>query len=97
MSTIDIHAYHELSHAEAQKAADDLSRDLAAKFNIAYRWEGDCIHFERPGVHGQILVGDKELRIQAHLGFMLMMLKNPIEQEVVRYLREHFGCRFSAD
>jgi len=52
------------------------------------------IHFERPGVHGQILVQDTELRIQAKLGFMLMMLKHPIEQEIYRYLKEHFGCSF---
>jgi len=45
-------------------------------------------------VHGQIEVKDTELRIQAHLGFLLMMLKAPIEQEIVRYLKEHFGCSF---
>lgn len=94
MSTIDIHAYHDLSHAEARQAADELSRDLANKFDIEYRWEGDEIHFERPGVHGQIQVGERELHIRAYLGFMLVMLRNPIQQEVVRYLREHFGCRF---
>ena len=94
MSTIDIHAFHTLSHEQALKAADDLSIDLAEKFGINYGWEDEVIHFERPGVHGQILVQDSELRIQANLGFMLMMLKRPIEQEIVRYLEEHFGCSF---
>jgi len=97
LSTIDIHAYHDLSQAEARRAADALSRDLAGKFDIDYHWDGDAIHFERPGVHGQILIRDRELRIQAYLGFMLVMLKRPIEQEVVRYLREHFGCRFDGE
>lgn len=96
MSTIDIHAYHDLSHDEALTAADDLSRDLAEKFGIDYGWEDEVIHFQRPGVDGQILVADTELRIQANLGFMLMMLKSPIEQEIVRYLEEHFGCRFES-
>ena len=96
MSTIDIHAYHNLSHDEALTAADDLSRDLAEKFGIDYGWEDEVIHFQRPGVDGQILVADTELRIQANLGFMLMMLKTPIEQEIVRYLEEHFGCRFES-
>ena len=94
MSTIDIHAYHALSHEEALAAADELSCDLSEKFGIDYGWEGEVIHFERPGVHGQILVTDKELRIQAELGFLLLMLKAPIEQEIVRYLTEHFGCSF---
>jgi putative polyhydroxyalkanoate system protein len=96
VSTIDIHAYHDLSHDEALTAADDLSRDLAEKFGIDYGWEDEVIHFQRPGVDGQILVADTELRIQANLGFMLMMLKSPIEQEIVRYLEEHFGCRFES-
>lgn len=94
MSTIDIRAYHALSHEDALTAADELSCDLAEKFGIDYGWEDDVINFERPGVHGQILVHDSELRIQASLGFMLMLLKGPIEQEIVRYLEEHFGCSF---
>ena len=94
MSTIDIHAFHTLSHEEALNAADELSIDLAKKFGIDYGWEEEVIHFERPGVNGQILVQETELRIQADLGFMLMMLKGPIEQEIMRYLKEHFGCSF---
>ena len=94
MSTIDIHAYHALSHEEALTAADELSCDLSEKFGIDYGWEGEVIHFERPGVHGSITVQEKELRIQAELGFLLLMLKGPIEQEIVRYLTEHFGCSF---
>ncbi len=94
MSTIDIHAHHNLSHEDALNAADELSIALAEKFGIDYGWEDEVIHFERPGVHGQILVQETELRIQATLGFLLMMLKGPIEQEIVRYLKEHFGCSF---
>ena len=94
MSTIDIHAHHTLSHEEALTAADELSSDLAQKFGIDYGWEDEVIHFERPGVSGQITVKETELSIQANLGFMLMMLKGPIEQEIVSYLKEHFGCSF---
>ena len=94
MSTIDIHAHHTLSHEEALAAANELSCDLAKKFGIDYGWEEEVIHFERPGVNGQISVEESEIRIQAKLGFMLMMLKQPIEQEIVSYLREHFGCSF---
>ena len=94
MSTIDIHAFHTLSHEEALNAADELSIDLAKKFGIDYGWDDEVIHFERPGVSGQILVQETELRIQANLGLMLMMLKTPIEQEIIRYLKEHFGCSF---
>ena len=95
MSKIDIHAHHTMDREHAQDAAERLSADLAEKFGIDYGWDGDVIHFDRPGVHGQITVNGEEIHVQAHLGFMLAMLKGPIEQEIHRYLREEFGCTFS--
>jgi len=94
MATIDIRAHHSMDHDAAQWAADRLSADLAEKFSIDYGWDGDVIHFERPGVHGQITVSGDEIHIQAHLGFMLTLLRGPIEDEIVRYLRDEFGCSF---
>jgi len=94
MSYIDMHARHSMSRDEAQAAADELASDLARKFEIGYGWEGDHIHFERPGVNGSITVREKEIRIQAQLGLMLMFLKPQIENEITRYLRDHFGCTF---
>ena len=83
-----------MSLEDAQQAADELAADLAEKFAIDYGWDGDHIHFERPGVHGSIMVSGEEIRVQAYLGFLLVMLKGPIEQEIIRYLKEHFGCSF---
>lgn len=94
MSDIDIHAHHQMGHAQAQQAADLLARDLSKKFSIDYGWEGDTIHFERPGVNGQILLVNDEIRVTAHLGLFLLMLKDPIEQEIHRYLEDHFACTF---
>lgn len=95
MSLIDLHARHSMSREEAQAAADELAADLAHKFDIAYHWDGDHIHFDRPGVNGSITVREREIRINARLGLMLMFLKPQIEHEVTRYLREHFGCTFA--
>lgn len=95
MSHIDVHARHRLTGEEAQKAADELAGDLAGKFDIDYVWEGDHIHFERPGLSGTIMVRDREIRISARLGLMLTFLKPQIENEVVRYLRDHLGCTIS--
>jgi len=78
---------------EAQYAADQLASDLASKFNIDYGWEGDHIHFERPGVHGRITVREKEIRIKATLGLMLIFLKPRIEEEITFVLQTHFGCK----
>jgi putative polyhydroxyalkanoate system protein len=89
---IDIRKQHSKNLEEAQEIADQLAQDLADKFDIEYGWEGDHIHFERHGVHGRITVRDGEIRIKARLGFMLMFLKPQIENEITRYLENHFGC-----
>jgi putative polyhydroxyalkanoate system protein len=94
MSHIDLRANHSLSHADAKSAAEELASDLARKFEIEYAWEGDHIHFERPGANGSIMVGEQDIHITARLGFMLMFLRHRIEEEIVRYLSEHFGCTF---
>lgn len=92
MSDIDIHAYHTMDHEHARRAADELSRDLAQKFDIRYQWDGDVIHFQRQGVQGRIEVAEQEILIQARLGLMLALLRGPIESEVRRYLTDEFGC-----
>lgn len=94
MSHIDIRANHELPHAQAKAAAEELASDLARKFDIEYRWEGDHIHFERPGADGRITVGEQQIHITARLGLLLVFLRPRIEDEVIRYLSEHFGCTF---
>jgi len=94
MSHIDVRARHSMSVKDAQVAADELADDLAGKFDIDYGWEGDHIHFERPGVHGMITVRENEIRIKAVLGLMLIFLKPRIEEEIVQYLETHFGCTF---
>ncbi|MGD9343673.1 MAG: polyhydroxyalkanoic acid system family protein [Desulfuromonadales bacterium] len=95
MSHIDMLARHSMPAEEAQQAADELASDLAQKFEINYGWEGDHIHFERPGVNGQITVRENEIRIKARLGLMLIFLKPVIEEEITQYLQNHFGCTFS--
>jgi len=95
MSMIRISAAHQLKHADALQAAEDLASDLAEKFAIDYGWEKDVIHFERPGAHGSIEVGKHEIRITAQLGLLLIMLKGRIEDEIREYLQSHFDCTFT--
>ncbi len=95
MPDIDIHALHQMNREDAQQAADDLASDLAEKFDIDYGWDEDIIYFERPGVHGNITVNDRQIHIQAKLGLLLMMLQGRIEAEIRRYLKDHFGCTFT--
>lgn len=94
MSHIDLRAFHRLSHGEARRAADELAEDLAGKFDVDYGWDGDTLVFERPGVHGQITIDRKSIHVEAQLGVLLILLKGRIEEEIHRYLKDHFGCTF---
>lgn len=94
MSTIDICANHQMNHADAQQAADDLASDLAEKFGIDYGWDENVIHFERPGVNGTITVGKHQIHVAAQLGLLLALLKIRIEEEIRKYLQSHFDCTF---
>lgn len=88
---IDIHKKHNKHPEEARKIADNLARGLADKFSIDYRWQDDTIHFERFGVDGEISVDEEAVYVKARLGFFLSYLEPRVEQEIQRYLDEHFA------
>ncbi|MDX1555763.1 MAG: polyhydroxyalkanoic acid system family protein [Xanthomonadales bacterium] len=85
-------ARHNMPLETAQSAADELAEDLAEKFDIDYGWDGDFIHFERPGVDGSIHVSAEQIHIQARLGLLLSFLQSRIENEIRGYLSSHFDC-----
>ena len=90
MSEIEIRKTHSFDLAGAQQVADDLARDLGAKFDVKYHWDGDVIVFERAGCHGEIEVDAERVHVHAKLGFFLSYLKPAVEREINRYLDEHF-------
>jgi putative polyhydroxyalkanoate system protein len=42
-------------------------------------------------VDGQIAVTTKLIKVTANLGFLLSMIKDPVEREINRYLDEEFS------
>jgi len=91
MATITIAKKHELSHADAKKAAQKIADDLARRFDLNCEWHGDRIEFERAGVSGELHVGKNEVRLDCELGFLLSMLKPTIEDTVNRDFDKYFG------
>lgn len=91
MASIDLSRSHTLGKTAAQKQADDLAADLAGQFDFDYGWEGDVMHFERPGVNGTIEVRESSVRVCAELSLFLFALKPAIEREITRYLDQHFS------
>jgi putative polyhydroxyalkanoate system protein len=87
MSTIDVRRAHALPKEEARKRAEDLANSMKQKFELDWRWDGDRIAFDAPrgaakGTKGTVEVGDKEVRVQIDLPFLLRMLKGTIESKV---------------
>jgi len=91
MSEINIRRAHALPLEDARRLAEDIASRLNQRFDLAYRWEGDALHFEREGVDGAVTVIDGEIQVQARLGFLLSLAKAHIEQEIHASLDEMLG------
>jgi putative polyhydroxyalkanoate system protein len=86
MPSIDIRRKHHHSLKEAKAAVKKTADAIGKKFDIHNKWDGDTLHFERPGVSGAIRVTAKEVHVTAQLGFLLGALKPMIEKEIESHL-----------
>ncbi|HJU21476.1 MAG TPA: polyhydroxyalkanoic acid system family protein [Casimicrobiaceae bacterium] len=82
MATIRIDRPHHRSQDEAKALADQLAHDFETRFALKWRWEGDDVHFTRPGVSGRMHVGETNIVLDLHLGLLLAPLKPAIERQV---------------
>jgi putative polyhydroxyalkanoate system protein len=90
MARIAIRKTHDLSHKKAKAAAQRVAEDLKKRFDLNYSWDGDRIEFERPGLSGELLIGKADVKLTCELGFLMMMLKPVIEQEVHKEFDKRF-------
>lgn len=91
MATISISRKHKKSTTEARAAVDRVAKGIAKKFSVSHEWEGNTLHFSRPGVDGHIALGKGSVTVEATLGFLLMVIKSSVEDEIERYLDQEFG------
>lgn len=82
MSDISMNRTHHLGLKGARHAADRMVEKLGEKFDLSGEWEGNTLHFHRPGVNGKLAVTDHDMKLDVTLGFMLKMMKGPIERAV---------------
>src|SRR4249919_1528222 len=91
MPSIDIKRSHSRPLPEAKKSIERVAEHIAKKIEVTWAWEGNTLHFQRSGVDGHIKGTTKQGHVVANLGFLLSMLKAPVEREINRYLDEEFG------
>ena len=82
MADIELHRTHHLGLKGARAAADKMAERLDEKFDLTSEWKGDTLHFNRAGVNGRLVVTDHDMTLDVTLGFMLKMMKGPIEKAV---------------
>ena len=91
MADISVTRTHHLGLKGAHAAADKMVAKLDQKFNLSGDWEGNTLHFERPGVNGRLTISESDMKLEVTLGFLLKMMKGPIEQAVNEQLKQVLG------
>ena len=86
MADIEVRRVHNLGIEAARRTAEKLAADLSRKFGLTGAWEGDVLHFQRPGVTGSLVIDAKALHLAVSLGFLLKAMKGSIEQAVMAEL-----------
>ena len=82
MADISLKRTHALGLNGAHAAASKMVDKLGEKFDLTGTWSGNTLNFARPGVTGVLVVSDHDMTLDVTLGFMLKMMKGPIEQSV---------------
>ena len=82
MADISLERSHKLGLKGAHAAANQMADKLAEKFDLKGTWSGNTLNFSRPGVNGTLAVTETNMKLEVTLGFMLKMMKGPIERSV---------------
>jgi putative polyhydroxyalkanoate system protein len=82
MATITLARPHHRSKSEAKATAERLARDFERRFELAWHWDGDNIHFRRSGIAGSMHVGDTNIVLRVQLGLLLAPLKPVLERQM---------------
>lgn len=89
MSVIHKTRSHSLSLDVARESAEEIARELSAKYGIRYEWVGSSIHFKGAGAKGWLSVHHAQMEIEIELSLLLRPVKRAIEGAVERYLDQY--------
>lgn len=86
MSNIVIHRAHNLGLAQARDLAEKLAGNLAERYQLAYHWQENALHFKRSGVQGQIELAADAIQVKVRLGMFMAMMQPHLEQMIAHHL-----------
>ena len=90
MSEISIVQEHKLSPEQARAAAQQVAQKLSAEYDLACKWDGDVLRFERSGVEGVLSLEGQRAALKIRLGLFMSAFASPIEAKVAEKMRKVF-------
>lgn len=90
MSDITFQRKHGKNRSDARAAAENMALQLKKEFDLEYVWDGEVMHFKRPGVSGDLRLDDQNVILTIRLGLFLSALRPKIEREAHRFFDENF-------
>ncbi len=79
MADISLNRKHTLGVKGAKTAANKMATKLEEKFQLVSAWQGNVMTFQRTGVNGLLTITETDMKLEVTLGFLLKMMKAPIE------------------
>ncbi|MGH1409984.1 MAG: polyhydroxyalkanoic acid system family protein [Aeromonas sp.] len=95
LSTIQISRQHPLGLTAARLAAEAIAEDMSESYQLDCEWadeEETELRFRGSGVHGTLTLDDETLKLEVHLGLMLLPVRSALEQEILDYVDNRLPC-----
>lgn len=90
MAHITIVQEHSLTPKKAREAAQKVADKIADEYEMACRWDGDVLHFERSGVEGSLTLESRRAQMQIKLGFLFSAFAAKIESKIAENMQKVF-------
>jgi putative polyhydroxyalkanoate system protein len=91
MSEILVQRRHNLRLAGARRLAETMARKLQNQYGGTYKWEGNTLHFQRPGASGHLVVTKADVKVRVEIGLLLTPLRSRIEREIQVFCDANLG------
>jgi len=88
-SDLKIKREHTLGIEEAKRRVDQVAEELGGKLGLASAWEGDHLRVHGKGASGRILVSDDSVEVHVHVGFAMMLMREPIRSAIEGSIDEY--------
>lgn len=86
-----IHRKHSLGLEEAKRRVDMVAEEIAPKWNLSSRWEGDHLRVHGSGITARIAVMPDSVEVHVRTGLAMMMFREPIRSAIEGSIDDHIN------